>query len=120
MTDILHNPEDKLAQPAINMKIAKQQYPYLFTDYHPAKYAYAAPSFIYYYRYRNNTGEFYRIGLRRKIEKVGYEYIGKKKIIPFPYFELEISKGTKTRIYISCGRKPIKPLFTSEGILIND
>lgn len=110
MPDILQNPEDKLALPAINMKIAKQQYLYLFADYHPAKYAYAAPSIIYYYKYQNKMGEFHRIGVMRKLEMDGYEYIGKEKISPFSYIELEISKGTKTKYYISCGIK-LKTLF---------
>ncbi len=111
--------QNKPAFAAIDMVKLKTKYPSLFADYHPAKFAYPDPSFIYYYEYQDTMGEIKRIGMMKKIEKVGYEFIGKEKINPLPYIELELSKGLNTRIYTSCGRKRSKPVYTADGIPIN-
>ena len=119
MPDFFQAPDDNSALSAVNMKTLKEQYPYLFADSHPAKFAYSDPSFIYYYEYQDTMGEIKRIGMMKKIEKVGYEFIGKEKINPLPYIELELGKGLNTRIYASCGRKRSKPVYTADGIPIN-
>ncbi len=110
---------DKAAFMATDMKKLKAQYPHLFVDYHPAKFAYSDPSFIYYYKWQNSKGKYITIGFKIKIKREGYEYLGKKKFNPFPYIDVEFIQGFKTRIYTSCGRKPMKPLFTADGRHIN-
>lgn len=105
----LQGSADKTANLAIDMIKLKSDYPYVFADYHPAKYAYSYPSFIYNYKYQDKNGEYQNIGLRNRITEKGFEYIGKEKFQPIPYFEIDIAKGHKTRIYYNiCGRKQKK------------
>ena len=111
--------QDKPAFAAIDMVKLKTKYPSLFADYHPAKFAYHDPSYTYYYKTSNSRGSFDIIGLGKKIDKEGFVYIGKEKNNPFPYIEVEFVRGFKTKIYTTCGRKNLKPVYTADSIPIN-
>lgn len=114
----LQGSSDKNANLAIDMIKLKADYPYVFADYNPAKSAYPDPSYIYNYKYQDQYGEYQNIGLSNRLNEKGYKYIGKEKFQPIPYFEIKIDKSHKTRFYYTCGRKPMKPLFTADGIPI--
>ena len=111
--------QNKLAFAAIDMVKLKTKYSSLFADYHPAKSALRDPRFTYYYKSKNLSGKFDIIGFGKKFNKVGFVYIGKEKRKPPAFIELEFSKGCKTRIYTTCGRKRSKPVYTADGIPIN-
>ncbi len=111
--------QDKPAFAAIDMVKLKTKYPSLFADYHPAKSALRVPRFTYYYKSKNLSGKFDIIGFGKKINKEGFIYIGKEIMKPPAFVELEFSKGYKTRIYTTCGRKRSKPVYTADGIPIN-
>lgn len=116
----LQSPPDNTAFSAINMIKLKAKYPFLFADYHPAKSAYHDPRFIYYYRNLDPEAVYPRIGLMKKINIKGFEYLGKVKINPPRNVGWEFNIGSKIRIPMNCGNKPMKPLYTADGIPIND